>query len=51
MKKLSTIILMLGAIGVSTLSCNQFLDVPPKGMVSEDILNTPENVEKLVTAA
>lgn len=32
-------------------SCSDFLDENPKGMLSDDQLNTPENVKKMVIAA
>lgn len=32
-------------------SCSNFLDENPKAMLSDDQLNTPENVEKMVVAA
>lgn len=32
-------------------SCNSFLDENPKGMLSDDQLNTAENIEKMVIAA
>jgi hypothetical protein len=37
--------------GLLLMSCGKFLNVPPKGVVGADDLNTPENVEKLVVAA
>ena len=51
MKIFSKIIILLVFLGSTTVSCNKFLDVPPKGVVNENDLNSPENVEKLVIAA
>lgn len=33
------------------LSCSKFLDQTPQGTIDGDALNSPENIEKLVTAA
>lgn len=50
MKKL--LITFLGfALIVAIPSCKKFLDYNPKGLVTDDQLNTPANVEKMVTAA
>lgn len=46
--KLSLLCITLGCLFAS---CGKFLNVPPKGVVGADDLNTPENVEKLVIAA
>lgn len=43
--------LLLMCLGILLPACSRFLDVPPKGVVGADDLNTPENVEKLVIAA
>lgn len=51
MKIFSRIIILLVFLGSATISCNKFLDVPPKGVISENDLNSPKNVEKLVIAA
>lgn len=42
---------VLGLILLNTSCSNDFLDVAPKATVSSDQLNTPENLEGMVTAA
>lgn len=46
-----TYILQLCLLWVVAVSCNDFLDENPKGALSDDQLNTPDNVEKMVIAA
>lgn len=43
--------LILVLIGFLVVSCSDFLNFQPKGNLSEEDLNTPENVDKLTTAA
>lgn len=51
MKNIATII-FLSAIVLLTYSCSKdLLDVKPQGVISDDALNTPENIEGLVIAA
>src|SRR3954466_16216920 len=50
MKKLMIVILGLAMIAAIP-SCKKFLDYKPKGLVTDDQLNSPTNVEKMVTAA
>lgn len=45
-----TILLITMACALS-LSCKKVLDETPQGVISDDDLNTPENVDKLVIAA
>jgi starch-binding outer membrane protein, SusD/RagB family len=50
MKRIYTVALVFGI--ASMLSCGkEFLDKSPKGIVTEDLLATPENAEKMVIAA
>ncbi|HCI54747.1 MAG TPA: RagB/SusD family nutrient uptake outer membrane protein [Bacteroidales bacterium] len=50
MKKLVYII--TSTLVIFILSCTEsFLDYTPKGKINSDMLNTPENIDKLVTAA
>ncbi|MDR1203480.1 MAG: RagB/SusD family nutrient uptake outer membrane protein [Tannerellaceae bacterium] len=49
--KLLKYILGSGFIFLSLLACQDFLDADPKGTLSDDLLNTPENVEKMAIAA
>lgn len=51
MKIFFKIIFLLLFLSGTTISCKKFLEVPPKGVVSETDLNSPQNVEKLVIAA
>lgn len=47
-----SIITLLAAILLLAPSCGEkFLDVQPQGVISDDALNTPENIEGLVIAA
>lgn len=39
------------SLSVLLFSCDSFLDENPKGVLSNEQLNTPENVEKMVIAA
>ena len=50
MKKATYIVLGCWALGM-LVSCESFLDVNPKGTLSEGQLSTPENAENLVIAA
>jgi hypothetical protein len=51
MKNIATIT-FLSAILFLSPSCNKdFLDVQPQGVISDEALNTPENIEGLVIAA
>lgn len=51
MKNIATITL-LSAILLLASSCgDDFLEVQPQGVISDDALNTPENIEGLVVAA
>lgn len=50
MKNFRTV-LILALVGFIMASCNDFLEVAPKGAVSEEDLNNPEGAEKLATAA
>ena len=43
-------IIICGAV-IALSSCSDFLDVTPKGTLSDGQLNTPETVEKLIIAA
>ena len=50
MKKISLYIFIIALVtGIS--SCKSFLEVEPKGVLSEEILTNPENVEGLVISA
>ncbi len=49
MKRLN--ILFLGFILLVTVSCESMLDTKPQGVVSDEDLNEPEQVEKMVNAA
>ena len=51
MKKRLRNYIVLGLIIFSTTNCNDYLDVNPKGIITEEQLNKPEYVEGLVTAA
>ncbi len=42
-------ILILGCILLG--ACSKFLDQTPQGVISGDDLNSPDNLEKMVTAA
>lgn len=44
-------IIVCGFIILSFFSCSDFLDINPKGTLSDEQLNTPENVEKMIIAA
>ena len=50
MKKIAYLILF-AIILLTTNGCRKFLDVDPKGVLSEEILTNPENVEGLVISA
>ncbi len=50
MKKISYFILF-AIILITTNGCREFLDVNPKGVLSEEILTNPENVEGLIISA
>src|SRR5215218_7891464 len=45
--KISTFLIVLFTIN----SCKKFLDYTPRGTVTIDILNTPDEADKFVTAA
>ncbi|MGX5690044.1 RagB/SusD family nutrient uptake outer membrane protein [Arcticibacter tournemirensis] len=45
--KFLMIVLILGVLS----SCKRFLDETPQGVISDEDLNTPENVDKMVIAA
>lgn len=49
--KILKYILIGGLIMMAIPSCQDFLDVNPKAKLSDEQLNTPENVEKMVIAA
>jgi starch-binding outer membrane protein, SusD/RagB family len=42
---------ILVLVTISLFSCEKFLDVSPQGTIAESNLNTPKNVDALVTAA
>ena len=44
-------ILTCCSLSILLFSCDSFLDENPKGVLSNEQLNTPENVEKMVIAA
>ena len=51
MKNIATIT-FIAAILLLAPSCNdEFLDVQPQGVISDDALNTPENIEGIIVAA
>jgi hypothetical protein len=49
--KISKYILVILGFAILTFSCADYLDVQPKGFVRDEMLNTPEMVEKMVIAA
>ncbi len=49
MKRIATYSIMI--MGLLVLSCGDFLDFKPKGVVTSAQLNTPAEVDKMVTAA
>jgi hypothetical protein len=51
MKKIKYVIVMVWGLSLLMLSCSDFLDVSPKGKLSDEQLTTPETVEKMVVAA
>jgi hypothetical protein len=50
MKKIK-ILLVVVIAGIMGVSCNDFLEVLPQGVVSEDDLKNSQGAEGLVTAA
>jgi hypothetical protein len=50
MKKIFLMMIVIVSI-LTIVSCKKFLDDKPQGVISGDDLNSPVNVEKLVTAA
>ncbi|MDR2233381.1 MAG: RagB/SusD family nutrient uptake outer membrane protein [Tannerella sp.] len=50
MKSLNYLFVILG-FAILSLSCEDYLDVQPKGTIGEEMLNTPEMVEKMIIAA
>lgn len=48
---MKNIILLIFSVLLITASCKRILDETPQGVVSDNDLNTPENVNKLVIAA
>lgn len=45
------IIIILAACCMLSVSCKKMLDETPQGVISDEDLNTPENVDKMVIAA
>ncbi len=50
MKQITNLILIVSIL-VATLSCSDFLEVSPQGTISDQELNSPENIDGLVIAA
>lgn len=50
MKAITRILLIL-VVGASLAACDSFLDSNPRGTIGDEQLNSPQNVEGLVTAA
>jgi hypothetical protein len=48
---MKNIILLIVSVLLVSASCKRILDETPQGVVSDNDLNTPENVNKLVIAA
>lgn len=51
MKNIAFITIMLLITGFLLISCSEFLEVSPKGVISQNELITPANAEKMVVAA
>lgn len=51
MRSIWTRLVVVTAIATAAVGCENFLDYEPKGTISGELLDSPENIEGLVTAA